>query len=235
MVGRTNTTGASNGPIKKGTIVVSYPAGAICAVNNGIKTYTALDTSGAAAFSVDPGTWTVRAYGADGDSSENVSVTAGGWVSVELSFDIILFESGMTTGTTALGWKSASDQVALEPNINYDAEAVYVGYDVSIGGRTGVAHWGAYDLTKFSTIKVNLTMTGIWTSAYAQANGLFVWKELSTGYYPDKAVAKHQIASNNETLLTVDVSALAGVHYIGMGLRRGDTTPTYRITRATVY
>lgn len=226
--------GGSVGTVKKSTIVVTFPVGADCVVSNGTKAYRALDKSGTAAFIVDPGTWNVSATLGSDYASENTTVEAGGWAEVGLAFGIVLYRAGMTDGTTALAWQSEASQIALAPSITYDSDALLVYYDLSIGGRTGVVHWEPCDLTDYSTVEVELTMDGIWTSAYQTANGLFVWTALSSGYYAAKAVAKHQISSNDETLLTVDVSALTGVHYVGMGLRRGDTAPTYRITSAII-
>lgn len=233
---RKGGVGISNGAIKKSTIIVKYPIGSICTCTNGTVTYTALDDSGAAAFAVGIGEWIITSTDGTYTASENINITFEGQIEiVTLEYDLILYKPGMTEGVTGLGWQSGSYQVKLIPDITYAEDALYIQYTASnIGGRTGVAYWGPINLTEYSSIEVELTMEGITTASYATANGLFVWTTVGSGYYPVTAIAKDQIASNDETLLTVDISSITGEHYIGMGLRRGDTKPTYRITKASV-
>ena len=193
MTGRTNTGGGALGAQKKGTIVVNYPIGSTCTVTNGSKTYTALDTSGAAAFVVETGTWTVRAYGTGGDKSASVSVAAAGWVNVEIVFTQWLYDAGneFTEATGGWGWTGGGG------TLKRNADNFYA--------TTGTAYTNnSFDLTGVSTIyfEAHATSTASnlsWIGASQVQNGEFL--------------AKTFLPAGTRAITSADVSALTGMYY----------------------
>lgn len=202
--------GASTGPLKKGTIVVSYPAGATCTVSNGSKTYTALDTSGAAAFSVDAGTWTVRAYGADGDTSKSVSVVAGGWVSVELSF------------FTGLIYDSGKDYVGLE-YVNVEGSGISMSEEsdhilmtkLATGGQSAGFMCAAIDITEYSKITATYVPANTGTHPFYIAAHSSNSPSYSSGPAASTQMMQNSSATSSKTA-ELDISTLSGVYYVGI-------------------
>lgn len=212
--------GQSDGPVEAGTIVVNYPAGATCTVTNGSDTYTALDTSGAAAFIVEPGTWTVTATPAGGGTpaSQSVTVTAGGWVEVELTFNIKF---------NATEWQ----KIILYPGDPYgqglytfdgDAFTGTVSPTMSSAGQfcnAAIASNSKYDLTNISSIKVDIT-----TSQALSSNGEVVVAVSPTQQFYNSsdqmvAVAYLRIKTKEtNTPYSLDVSGLSGQYFIIIGI-----------------
>lgn len=154
--------GQSDGPVEAGTIVVTYPPGATCTVTNGSDTYVALDTSGAAAFIVEPGSWTVTATPAGGGAPANkiVTVIAGGWVEVSLNFRLYLYEVGNQYTEITGGWTTSGYTDRTWPfSARIDAASIYIYFSsgVSVGG-IGTAN--KIDLSPYSIIKIELQGTG---------------------------------------------------------------------------
>lgn len=228
MNGLTNAGGGNvAGPIKNGTIVVSYPPGAICTVSNGARTYTALDKSGSAAFTVPSGTWLVKA----GELAQSVRVLAGDWAAVELNTDLPLYAAGMSSGLTAVATPSETGMVGKALSISYNADSVTLAQEGS-GGNTGIAHFDAVDLTNYSELRATLTAQNIDTAYYPTANGVFFWQTvpgITTNYVAAAAAMKS--IDNSTTEISLDVAALTGAYYIGFGLRRGSPgVPSINLT-----
>lgn len=85
-------------------IAVTYPTGSICTCGGKV----ARDTSGYALFPVKAGTYTVECHTVDNSKSKSTSVTVaesdkGKSISVELSYELFLFDGGDNTGVTG-GW-----------------------------------------------------------------------------------------------------------------------------------
>lgn len=202
--------GMNKGPIKKGTIVVTYPEGSVCTVTNGSKTYTALDTSGAAAFAVEPGEWTVRAYGADGDESENVIVPSGGWVEVDLNFVLWLFKNGdKMIETTGGFYFSDGGNAALTFSDNTFTYAV----TSNKNGNSYFQTQNPIDLSEYKTLFLNVleyTQTGSST--------------LGIAVYSSRGATVVASAETVVGLVSLDVSSLDGEYYIGS--HNGWNTPT---------
>ena len=78
-------------------IGVTYPSGSVCTCTNGTLTLTAKDTTGKAIFVIpSAGTWTVTATDGTNTKSQSVEITTEGQsVSVTLSYELILFDSGV--------------------------------------------------------------------------------------------------------------------------------------------
>lgn len=143
--------GGATGPLKKSAIVVSYPAGSTCTVTNGSDSYTALDTSGAAAFIVEPGTWTVTATDGDKTTSTTVIITAEGQSeSVKLEFDLWLIKDGQDVGignfTVLYGTGKYAD---TEHGKAYVVRCVN-----THAGCTAVRSVNTFDLSQYSSIEI---------------------------------------------------------------------------------
>lgn len=143
--------GISKGAQKKATIVVTYPSGAVCTVSDGSKTYTALDTSGSAAFVVNAGTWTVTAA-QDGESkSETVTAAAGSFAAVKLRFwDGTLYDAGNEYTEQTGGWGI----VKGSPSIGESSITVSGGANYSINA---VATLEKIDLRGYTHLNINMT------------------------------------------------------------------------------
>ena len=226
MTGQTNTGGGGIGAQRKGTIDVTYPAGATCTVTNGSQTYTALDTSGAAAFIVEPGTWTVKAVQGSENTSQSVTVTAGGWVEVELSFwNGELYDAGNEFTKYTGGWKVSSVKpdsgaIAQTPKITKNAANI-------VCASYGLIHpENKMDLTNFSSVVFEGTIVGKPNEpTWLQAG---IWTAIGS-YFSSNSVVISQITST-VSRVALDCSALTGQYYVGIG-RYGDET-SITITKA---
>ena len=147
--------GSLVGPVKKGTIVVSYPPGAICTVSNGSKTYKALDTSGAAAFVFDPGTWTVRIEDGSKSREKTVAVEAGRWADVQLAFEVILFDGASGGDNSALtgGWSVNNQNLA---KVSAETLKASLSNDGAVERRGELTTINAVDLTGREKIFVTI-------------------------------------------------------------------------------
>ena len=202
MIGRTNaggSGGAAAGPIEKATIVVSYPRMAECLVGNGQKTYAALDISGTAAFIVDPGTWTVSATLGDDQASQSVTVTAGGWAEVTLSFwDGTLFDSGneytdITGGFSAVGKYQTSGN-----------EGGYLHIHAQTGQQAAYLTNNPIDLTGFSTLQA------VARAASNNMHRIIITEDRGTtsNYYTE-------FKSDVDIDVSLDISSCNGLYYVG--------------------
>lgn len=222
--------GQGKGPVKKGTIVVTYPAGATCTVTNGSDTYTALDTSGAAAFIVEPGTWTAKAVNGSLSVSKSVTVTAGGWVEVELMFELVLYQNGVWETSVTGGWESSTvryKQVGgqnvgrgLLVTQNTDGTAT-----IAQGGDSN-GHSGSYntinkiDLSNYS----KLIFTGV-THGYTSENSGICFATQKADFLINYAVVNKVLTEgydkvyDNETLF--DLTYINEPAYFCIGLYDG--------------
>ena len=90
-------------------IAVTYPSGSICTCGG----KAAKNTNGYALFNVKPGTYTVECRTSDGKKSKSTSVTIaesdkGKAKNVTLSYELILFDAGLSTPGTVKWTKSGS-------------------------------------------------------------------------------------------------------------------------------
>lgn len=118
----------SNGGAAKvfATISVTYPAGATCTCSNGVKTLTAIDTSGQATFYVpSAGAWTVTATKGSQSKSSSVTISTENEVkTVTLSFTLVLFNAGKYAAETG-GWTGISGSTLTSSTSCYDMDGVY--------------------------------------------------------------------------------------------------------------
>lgn len=148
-------------------------------------------------------------------AKEAKSYQGGKWV----DWIRYLFNAGMEPETAVVGWKSRSDQTARAPTVAVSGDKLVVSYPASSGGCTGVMYFPEkFDLSSADNISLDYTISPAPESSDNGATGLFVWKEISTGYYVESADA-YAALSGDSTQAVVDVSALSGEYYVGVGLR----------------
>ena len=101
-----NMTGGGSGKLYA-AISVTYPEGSVCTCSDGVKTLTAKNTSGLYLFSIPyAGTWTVTATDGTDTASQTVEITTEGQsVSVELSYNLVLYSAanGLASGFNITG------------------------------------------------------------------------------------------------------------------------------------
>lgn len=228
MTGRTNTGGGISGGVKGAIIGVTYPEGASVSVTNGAKTYTAKDTDGNTAFSVEAGTWEVRATLGEESASKSVTVAEGDFTSVELNFwDGTLFENGnsydaYTGGWAARAWKAENAWNASAPTMSIVSDGSSDDGTMNIK-QTGATLSGVVEVLK----DVDLTE---WTSFNVEVSKV----KSSGGLLSLAAVARDaalfwtNAAANSESsnpiatgILSVDISNVNGSHDLVVGLKTG--------------
>lgn len=146
-------------------IAVTYPTGSICTCGGKV----ARDTSGYALFPVKAGTYTVECHTVDNSKSKSTSVTVaesdkGKSISVELSYELFLFDGGDNTGVTG-GWAyTITDNGFNDTSVRGDNLTVgttlywlpgrgWNGEGTDQKSRDGYAHTkNKIDVTNYSTI-----------------------------------------------------------------------------------
>lgn len=228
MTGQTNTGGGSIGAQRKATIVVTYPSGSTCTVTNGSQTYTALDTSGAAAFIVEPGTWTVKAVSGSRSVSKSVTVTAGGWIEVELSFSLELFP--VTSASTI--WQSYSGPSPLYPALVTITDTSLTIKTANGNDDGGVITKTKYSMSNRSNVRIKVSYTSEATDGNNQI-ALFISSSNGSEALTN-AIAKAQITSGTDKTVTLDVSAVTDSCYIGIGVDTIGGTRTLTVKEVEV-
>lgn len=209
---RRGGSGESKGATKKtGGIGVTYPAGSECSVSNGIKTYKALNTSGSAAFIVEPGEWEVTTSLGEDKVSERVSVEAGGWVSVELIYRRYLFEEGrgqveaMTSGSDING------------SCEITASSIVFSKTNDYSGNAWALTNAPVDVSKFATLCCEATCTeqysGIQPETWLRAIGLYA--DAGDGASNSASAYTYFDANSSRTLYSADISQMSGEFYVG--------------------
>lgn len=202
-------------PLFAATINITYPAGSTCTCSEGTTTLSAPDTSGTWACIVpNAGTWTVTSTSGTETDSKAVTITTDGQsTSVELSYALFLFKPNAPSDIIAGEWEmpvnstvTAEAELTVKPVNNYNG-------DRTISARTK----GQIDLTEYSTIQATCKASG------GHNTKLEVYSGSST-------VASTAIGTDLTTV-TVDISALSGLHSIGFaGRHSAYATITYTAT-----
>lgn len=183
------------------TINITYPAGSTCTCSDGTTTLSAPDTSGTWACIVpNAGTWTATSTsGAETDSKAVTITTDGQSTSVELSYALFLFKPNAPSDIIAGEWEMpANSTVAAEAELvvksvnNYNS-----GRDIS--ARTK----GQIDLTEYSTLQATCKASG--------------GSKTKLEVYSGSSVVASTAIGTDLTTVTVDISALSGLHSIGFG------------------
>lgn len=197
------------------TINITYPAGSTCTCSDGTTTLSAPDTSGTWACIVpNAGTWTVTSTsGAETDSKAVTITTDGQSISVELSYALFLFKPNAPSDIIAGEWEMpANSTVTAEAELTVKSVNNYNG-NRSISARTK----GRIDLTEYSTLQATCKASG------GSNTKLEVYSGSST-------VASAAIGTSLTTV-TVDISALSGLHSIGFaGMHSEYAAITYTAT-----
>lgn len=183
------------------TINITYPAGSTCTCSDGTTTLSAPDTSGTWACIVpNAGTWTVTSTSGTETDSKAVTITTDGQsTSVELSYALFLFKPNAPSDIIAGEWEmpvnstvTAEAELTVKSVNNYNSVGL-------ISARTK----GQIDLTEYSTLQATCKASG----------GSNTKLEVYSG---SSAVASAAIGADLTTV-TVDISALSGLHSIGFG------------------
>ena len=197
------------------TIDITYPAGSTCTCSDGTTTLSAPDTSGTWACIVpNAGTWTVTSTsGAETDSKAVTITTDGQSTSVELSYALFLFKPNAPSSIIAGEWEMPANST-----VTAEAELTVKSVNNFNGGRDISARTkGQIDLTEYSTLQATCKASG------GSNTKLEVYSGSST-------VASSTIGTSL-TKVTVDISALSGLHSIGFGGRHtAYLTITYTAT-----
>lgn len=197
------------------TINITYPAGSTCTCSDGTTTLSAPDTSGTWACIVpNTGTWTVTSTSGTETDSKAVTITTDGQsTSVELSYALFLFKPNAPSDIIAGEWEmpgnstvTAEAELAVKSVNNYNGDRL-------ISVRTK----GQIDLTEYSTLQATCKASG--------------GSNTKLEVYSGSSVVASTAIGTDLTTVTVDISALSGLHSIGFGGRHtAYLTITYTAT-----
>lgn len=197
------------------TINITYPAGSTCTCSDGTTTLSAPDTSGTWACIVpNAGTWTVTSTSGTETDSKAVTITTDGQsTSVELSYALFLFKPNAPSDIIAGEWEMpANSAVTAEAELTVKSVNNYNGNRI-ISARTK----GQIDLTEYSTLQATCKASG--------------GSDTKLEVYSGSSVVASTAIGTDLTTVTVDISALSGLHSIGFaGNHTAYLTITYTAT-----
>lgn len=188
-------------PLFAATINITYPAGSTCTCSDGTTTLSAPDTSGTWACIVpNTGTWTVTSTSGTETDSKAVTITTDGQsTSVELSYALFLFKPNAPSDIIAGEW-----EMPVNSTVTAEAELVVKSVNNYNGGRLISARTkGQIDLTEYSTLQATCKASG--------------GSNTKLEVYSGSSVVASAAIGTNLTTVTVDISALSGLHSIGFG------------------
>lgn len=202
-------------PLFAATINITYPAGSTCTCSDGTTTLSAPDTSGTWACIVpNAGTWTVTSTsGTETDSKAATITTDGQSTSVELSYALFLFKPNAPSDIIAGEWEMpANSAVTAEAELTVKSVNNFNGNRI-ISARTK----GQIDLTEYSTLQATCKASG--------------GSNTKLEVYSGSSVVASVAIGTDLTTVTVDISALSGLHSIGFGgVHTAYLTITYTAT-----
>lgn len=142
MIGITNATQKSI--VAK--ITVNYPVGSTCSCSNGIKTYSASDTSGTFVFNIrDFGSWTLSCTDGTRTATETISIDSWGQSqTVTLEYKKKFIDDGQILETFTL----SSGTLVSVADYNYAT--------FTTGGNKAAVAYVQVDLTQYSTLHLIL-------------------------------------------------------------------------------
>lgn len=197
------------------TINITYPAGSTCTCSDGTTTLSAPDTSGTWACIVpNTGTWTVTSTSGTETDSKAVTITTDGQsTSVELSYALFLFKPNAPSDIIAGEWKMPANSA-----VTAEAELTVKSVNNFNSNRLISAHTkGQIDLTEYSTLQATCKASG--------------GSDTKLEVYSGSSVVASTAIGTDLTTVTVDISALSGLHSIGFGGRHtAYLTITYTAT-----
>lgn len=183
------------------TINITYPAGSTCTCSDGTTTLSAPDTSGTWACIVpNAGTWTVTSTSGKETDSKTVTITTDGQsISVELSYALFLFKPNAPSDIIAGEWEMPGNST-----VTAEAELVVKSVNNYNGNRDISARTkGQIDLTEYSTLQATCKASG--------------GSNTKLEVYSGSSVVASTAIGTDLTTVTVDISALSGLHSIGFG------------------
>lgn len=200
-------------------IVCTYPSGSICTATNGSKTLTASDTSGNFVFSIPtpasiPEVWTVSCTNGTKVNSAQVTITnLGQSESVELSYELALFENGVALA--ALGaWQNKSSCSLTDGEIVSTARNGSSGNNWAYENAIDVSSLGNYSVLK---ITMRITQVNAAGTRFIRT-GFFSSQPVSGAYDSqlDKIVAATDANVNTDyETYDVDISNVSGSVFLG--------------------
>lgn len=197
------------------TINVTYPAGSTCTCSDGTTTLTAPNTSGSWTCIVyNAGTWTVTSTSGTETDSKAVTITTDGQsTSVELGYALFLFKPNAPSDIIAGEW-----ELTVNSTVTAEAELTVKSVNNYNGGRNISARTkGQIDLTEYSTLQATCKASG--------------GSNTKLEVYSGSSVVASAAIGLNLTTVTVDISALSGLHSIGFGGQHTEyLTITYTAT-----
>lgn len=197
------------------TINVTYPAGSTCTCSDGTTTLTAPNTSGSWTCIVyNAGTWTVTSTSGTETDSKAVTITTDGQsTSVELSYALFLFKPNAPSDIIAGEWEMpVNSAVTAEAELTVNSVNNFNGNRI-ISARTK----GQIDLTEYSTLQATCKASG--------------GSDTKLEVYSGSSVVASTAIGTDLTTVTVDISALSGLHSIGFaGNHTAYLTITYTAT-----
>lgn len=197
------------------TINITYPAGSTCTCSDGTTTISAPDTSGTWACIVpNAGTWTVTSTSGTETDSKAVTITTDGQsTSVELSYALFLFKPNAPSDIIAGEWEMPANSA-----VTAEAELTVKSVNIFNSNRIISAHTkGQIDLTEYSTLQATCKASG--------------GSDTKLAVYSGSSVVASTAIGTDLTTVTVDISALSGLHSIGFGGRHtAYLTITYTAT-----
>lgn len=183
------------------TINITYPAGSTCTCSDGTTTLSAPDTSGTWTCIVpNAGTWTVTSTsGAETDSKAVTITTDGQSTSVELSYALFLFKPNAPSDIIAGEW-----EIPVNGTVTAEAELTVNSVNAYNSNRIFSARTkGQIDLTEYSTLQATCKASG--------------GSNTKLEVYSGSSVVASTAIGTDLTTVTVDISALSGLHSIGFG------------------
>lgn len=202
-------------PLFAATINITYPSGSTCTCSDGTTTLSAPDTSGTWACIVpNAGTWTATSTSETETDSKAVTITTDGQsTSVELSYALFLFKPNAPSDIIAGEWEMPGNStVTAEAELTVKSVNNYNG-NRAISARTK----GQIDLTEYSTLQATCKASG--------------GSDTKLEVYSGSPVVASTAIGADLTTVTVDISALSGLHSIGFGGRHtAYLTITYTAT-----
>lgn len=183
------------------TISITYPAGSTCTCSDGTTTLSAPDTSGTWACIVpNAGTWTATSTSGTETDSKAVTITTDGQsTSVELSYALFLFKPNAPSDIIAGEWEMPGNSaVTAEAELTVKSVNNFNGNRI-ISARTK----GQIDMTEYSTLQATCKASG--------------GSDTKLGVYSGSSTVASTAIGTNLTTVTVDISALSGLHSIGFG------------------
>lgn len=197
------------------TINITYPAGSTCTCSDGTTTLSAPDTSGTWACIVpNAGTWTATSTSETETDSKAVTITTDGQsTSVELSYALFLFKPNAPSDIIAGEW-----EMPVNSTVTAEAELTVKSVNNYNGGRSISARTkGQIDLTEYSTLQATCKASG--------------GSDTKLEVYSGSSVVASTAIGADLTTVTVDISALSGLHSIGFdGRHTAYLTITYTAT-----